>query len=75
MAAIAGLRLMAMNTDSAIADTMVAENCRYMTPVEPPKKTIGRNTADNTRAIATSAIWIWFMETIVASLTVSSGCS
>ena len=29
-----------------------------MTPVEPPKKAIGRNTADSDMAIATSAIWI-----------------
>ena len=46
-----------------------------MTPVEPPKKTIGRNTADRTSAIATSAIWIWLIDMIVASLVVSSGCS
>ncbi len=44
-----------------------------MTPVDPPKKTIGRNTADSTRAMATSAIWIWPIEMIVASLVDSSG--
>ena len=44
-----------------------------MTPVEPPKKTIGRNTADSTSAMATSAIWICSIDAIVASRGVSSG--
>ena len=46
-----------------------------MTPVEPPKKTIGRNTADSTSAIATSAIWISPIDLIVASRGVRSGFS
>ena len=35
-----------------------------MTPVEPPKNTIGRNTAESTSAMATSAIWICCIEMI-----------
>ncbi len=46
-----------------------------MTPVEPPKNTIGRNTADRDSAIATSAIWIWLIDWMVASRGVSSGFS
>ena len=46
-----------------------------MTPVDPPKKTIGRNTADRTSAMATSAIWIWPIDMMVASRGVSSGFS
>ena len=38
-----------------------------MTPVEPPKKAIGRNTADSTRAIATSAPEISPIDFSVAS--------
>ena len=38
-----------------------------MTPVEPPKKTIGRNTAESTSAMATSAIWICSIDATVAS--------
>ena len=46
-----------------------------MTPVDPPKKAIGRNTADRTIAMATSATWISFMDSIVASRGVISGFS
>ena len=38
-----------------------------MTPVEPPKKAIGRNTADSTSAIAISAICSSPIDLIVAS--------
>ena len=38
-----------------------------MTPVDPPKKAIGRNTADSTRAIATSAPEISPIDFSVAS--------
>ena len=38
-----------------------------MTPVEPPKKAIGRNTADSTSAIAISATCSSCIDWIVAS--------
>lgn len=38
-----------------------------MTPVDPPKKAIGRNTADSTSAIAISATCNSFIDWIVAS--------
>ena len=38
-----------------------------MTPVEPPKKAIGTNTADSTRAMPTSAPVIWSIDLRVAS--------
>ena len=39
-----------------------------MTPVEPPKKAIGTNTADSTRPMPISALVIWSIERLVASL-------
>ena len=38
-----------------------------MAPVEPPKKAIGTNTAESTRAIPTSAPVIWVIDLRVAS--------
>ena len=38
-----------------------------MTPVEPPKKAIGMNTADSTRPMPTSAPVIWPIDFLVAS--------
>jgi hypothetical protein len=38
-----------------------------MTPVEPPKKAIGMNTAESTRAMPTSAPVISFIDSRVAS--------
>ena len=38
-----------------------------MTPVDPPKKAIGRNTADSTIAMPTSAPVIWLIDLRVAS--------
>lgn len=38
-----------------------------MTPVDPPKKAMGTNTADSTMAMPTSAPWIWPMDFRVAS--------
>ncbi len=38
-----------------------------MAPVEPPKKAIGTNTAESTRAIPTRAPVIWVMDLRVAS--------
>lgn len=46
-----------------------------MTPVDPPKKAIGRNTADSTSAIATSATCNSCIDWIVASRADISGCS
>ena len=38
-----------------------------MTPTEPPKNAIGRNTADSTSAMAINAVWISAIDLIVAS--------
>ncbi len=38
-----------------------------MTPVDPPKKAIGRNTADSTMAMPTSAPVTWLIDLRVAS--------
>ncbi len=46
-----------------------------MTPVDPPKKAMGRNTAESTSAIAARAMLISRIEAIVASRAVSSGFS
>ena len=46
-----------------------------MTPVEPPKKAIGRNTADSDMAIAISATWISRIDSMVASRGVIPGFS
>ena len=46
-----------------------------MTPVEPPKKAIGRNTADSDSAIATSATWISPIDWMVASRGLMPGFS
>ena len=46
-----------------------------MTPVEPPKNAMGRNTAESTIAIATSAMVICSMDLIVACRGVRVGSS
>ena len=46
-----------------------------MTPVDPPKNTIGRKTAESTIAMPISAIWIWPIDSIVAWRGVISGFS
>ena len=46
-----------------------------MTPTEPPKKAIGRNTADSTSAIAISAVVISPIDWMVASRGEMSGSS
>src|SRR3546814_11756688 len=38
----AGVRINAISTDSTIADTIVMENWRKITPVDPPKNAMGR---------------------------------
>ena len=51
-----------------MAATIVTENCRYISPVEPPSNAIGTNTADRTSTIPTSAPCICDIDLCVASL-------
>ena len=43
-----------MKADRAIEIAMVKANCRYKTPIIPPRKATGIKTADKTKAIATT---------------------
>ena len=67
----AGVRINATSTESTIDDTMVIENWRKITPVEPLKNAIGRNTADRTRPMPTSAPLISSIDFLAASLGLS----
>ena len=46
---------MATTAERDKATTMVRANCLYRTPVAPPIKDTGRNTARSTKAVATIA--------------------
>ena len=71
MAHKAGVRINATSTDRIIEETMVIENWRKMTPVDPAKKAIGRNTAERTRPMPISAPLISSIDFLAASLGLS----
>ena len=48
----AGVKVSATMPDTITAIAMVIANWRYSSPVKPPRKPIGINTADNTSTIA-----------------------
>ena len=66
MAASAGDRVSALNSEMAIANAMVSENCLYRIPVVPGKNDTGTNTEISTSDVAMTALDTSAMATEVA---------
>src|SRR5436309_2758275 len=56
MAASAGDKVSALNSEMAIENAMVSENCLYRIPVVPGKNETGTNTEISTSDVATTAL-------------------
>src|SRR6266567_3430074 len=56
MAASAGDKVSALNSEMAIENAMVSENCLYRIPVVPGKNDTGTNTEISTNDVATTAL-------------------
>ena len=67
----AGVSVSATNAEISTETAIVTENCLYITPVIPPRKAIGKNTDDNTRATATTGPDTSCIALIAASFGVS----
>src|SRR6266566_5352792 len=66
MAASAGDKVSALNSDMAIENAIVSENCLYRIPVVPGKNDTGTNTEISTSDVATTALDTSAMATDVA---------
>ena len=75
MAHNAGVNDNAVNKESAMAATIVTENCRYISPVEPPSNAIGTNTAERTSTIPTSAPSSAITRSTFSTTTIASSTS
>ena len=67
MAQSAGLRVSATMPEMITDIEIVTANCRYITPVSPPRKATGRYTAHSTSTIAITGPLTWLIALIVAS--------
>src|ERR1035438_5358258 len=66
MAASAGESVSALNSEIAIENAIVRENCLYRMPVVPGKNDTGKKTEINTSDVATTALATSFMAAEVA---------
>jgi hypothetical protein len=70
-----GVSVMATKPESTAAIEMVTANCRYSSPVRPPRKAIGMNTAHSTSTMAMIGPVTSFIALIAASRApISSSC-